>query len=74
MKPEVHHTSDAAYRVPVAGAELADLRIECVSFDAHGAPKRRRIVSMLSMLRPPRLASQAERRAALLAAFRDGSI
>ena len=73
MKPEFHHMADAAYRVPVAGAELADLRIECISFDAQGAPKRRRIVSLLSMLRPPRQASQAERRAALLAAFRDGT-
>lgn len=74
MKPEFHHHTDAAFRVPVAGAELADLRIECVSFDAHGAPKRRRIVSLLSMLRPPRQASQAERRAALLARFQDGGI
>jgi hypothetical protein len=74
MKPEFQPVTDAAFRVPVAGAELADLRIECVSFDTQGAPKRRRVVSLLSMLRPPRQASQAERRAALMAAFRDGAV
>lgn len=71
MKPETMFQSDPACHPPVEGGGLSDLRIECVSFDRQGLPRRRRLVSVLSMLRPPRPARAAERRAALLAAFRD---
>ena len=31
---------------------LEELRIECVTFDSAGLPKRRRLVSFLAMLQP----------------------
>lgn len=33
-------------------ANWDDLRIECVTFDPAGLPKRRRLVSFLAMLQP----------------------
>lgn len=70
MKPETMFQSGQVCHAPVESGALTDLRIECVTFDRQGLPRRRRLVSVLSMLRPPRPARVAERRAAILATFR----
>jgi hypothetical protein len=54
MKPETVFLPDAASDPFSAEARLSDLRVECVTFDAAGLPKRRRLVTLLSMLEPPR--------------------
>ena len=69
MKPELEFDADLPCRAPTEGADPDRLRIECISFDGNGAPRRRRLVSLVSMLRPPRPTRTADRRAALLAAF-----
>jgi hypothetical protein len=68
MKPETSIQPDPACQNPVEGSALSDLRIECVSFDRQGLPRRRRLVSVMAMLSPPRY---RDRRAAILAQFRD---
>lgn len=68
-KRDLKIDSDLPCRTPTDGVDPARLRIECISFGKAGLPRRRRLVSLLSMLRPPRPARIAERRAALLAAF-----
>lgn len=42
-----------------------DLRIECVTFDPAGLPKRRRLVSFMAMLQPFSTRSEVTRRRAL---------
>jgi hypothetical protein len=37
---------------PVPAPRWDELRIECVTFDPAGLPKRRRLVSFLAMLEP----------------------
>lgn len=69
MKPGMKFDANLTCRAPTEGADPAHLRIECISFGKAGLPRRRRLVSLLSMLRPPRPARVSERRAALLAAF-----
>lgn len=63
MKPETVFLPDAASDAFPAEARLSDLRVECVTFDAAGLPKRRRLVTLLSMLEPPRT-RRARRRTA----------
>ena len=60
MKPETVFLPDAASDAFPSDARLSDLRVECVTFDAAGLPKRRRLVTLLSMLEPPR--SRVDRR------------
>ncbi len=47
MKPELKITEAFA---PVAGTDLASLRIECVFCDESGEPAKRRTVAMLSLM------------------------
>lgn len=47
---------------PQMPARLDDLRIECVTFDPAGLPKRRRLVSFLAMLQPLSARSELTRR------------
>lgn len=44
---------------------LEELRIECVTFDPAGLPKRRRLVSFLAMLQPLAARPELTRRRAL---------
>jgi hypothetical protein len=45
IEPFIQATTDSA-------PNWDDLRIECVTFDPAGLPKRRRLVSFLAMLQP----------------------
>lgn len=47
MKPELNITEAFT---PVAGIDLASLRVECVFCDEGGEPATRRSVAMLSLL------------------------
>ncbi|OYU19791.1 MAG: hypothetical protein CFE34_03600 [Rhodobacteraceae bacterium PARR1] len=44
---------------------LEELRIECVTFDPAGLPKRRRLVSFLAMLQPLAARQELTRRRVL---------
>lgn len=46
-------------------AAWEELRIECVTFDPAGLPKRRRLVSFLAMLQPLAARPELTRRRAL---------
>jgi hypothetical protein len=50
---------------PVPAPRWDDLRIECVTFDPAGLPKRRRLVSFLAMLQPLATRPEITRRRAL---------
>lgn len=52
MKPETMFTPDNHAPIMAAQPDLHDMAIECVTLDAAGRPRRRRLTPLLSLLKP----------------------